>query len=176
MNAAHTVLLGICISCLVGCGATESHVMVSPQPSPSTIQVAMNNPGLSNTSSVDAAQIEGEPQDLANAQAKQSGRKIIYNTSVSLNVESFDGISENVVKLTETHGGFIAGARLGGTSGDSRSGTWTIRIPADQYRAFLSSTGSLGEIVTKTEQTREVTSEFYDIEARVRNKQTEEQR
>jgi len=136
-------------------------------------------PGLGDAIEMAVASTAASPQSttvIPEVTPERLARKIIYTTNISLNVESFDGVAAKVVQMTDQCRGFIAGANLSGASGNQRSGSWTIRLPVEQYRAFLDSAGSLGEIRSKQEQTREVTSEFYDVEARIRNKQTEEKR
>ena len=173
MKYAHPILVGSLVCFLAGCGAQEPHTAIIAQPTAPAVNLAMNSPGLAGSNTTANA---NSAQAAAEARPQQDARKIIYNSSVNLNVESFDGVTEKVVELTETHGGFVASASLNGTSGNARQGSWTLRTLTEKYRDFLTSAGSLGEIVSKNEQTREVTAEYYDIEARIRNKQTEEQR
>lgn len=106
----------------------------------------------------------------------QSTRKIIYTANLNLTVESFGGVADSIVRLSQQFGGFVARANISGNTGDSRQGSWTLRVPTEQYRAFLASAGDLGEISSLNEQTKEVTAEFYDVDARIRNKQKEEGR
>lgn len=181
MKYAHCVLpvVGVCLS-LAGCGSSEMPPQSVSKSAPPVFQMMMEAPGLSGPTdmvAVSAVSTSNQSrQAVPDVSPEKAARKIIYNTNISLNVESFDGVAAKVVQLTETCGGFVAGANLSGTTGNQRSGSWTIRIPVEQYRAFLDSAGRLGEIISKAESTREVTAEYYDVEARVRNKQTEEQR
>lgn len=183
MKNLHCVLLLalLCVPLFVGCGGSsnESQHSFSHLPPPS-LQATNDQMGFAETAEMMVAQATPqqnatEPTKFAPITSPESvTRKIIYNTSISVRVGSFDGIAARVVQLTEQCGGFVAGANLSGASGDQRSGSWTIRLPVEQYRRFLDSAGQFGETISKNETTREVTAEFYDIEARVRNKQTEE--
>ncbi len=184
-DSSRFVIAGTFLSLFVGCGASSHEPPSSlgpPQANsgarPSVHQAMTADAGFVESAEMAVAQAttNNEVKIVPDLSPQKSSRKIIYNSSISLNVESFDGIATKIVQLTDECGGFIAGANLSGTSGNQRSGSWTIRLPVEQYRTFLDSTGSLGELVSKNEQTREVTAEFYDIEARVRNKQTEEKR
>lgn len=103
-------------------------------------------------------------------------RKIIYTANLEMTVESFSGVADSMIQLSQEFGGFVAQANISGTTGNRRRGSWTLRIPSDQYRPFLTSAGSLGEIRSLDEHTKEVTAEFYDVDARIRNKQMEEAR
>lgn len=103
-------------------------------------------------------------------------RKIIYTADISTVVEDFDGMPEQVQELVEQHGGYIANSDLQSSSGRPRSGTWTIRVPAKDYGRFLDAACALGELQQRSEDSQEVTAEYYDVEARIRNKQREEER
>lgn len=166
-------------SLLVGCGGSHSGPSASSDYAPSSANMMTSTAaGFVDTMEM-AVAAPASPQStnaIPEVSPERFARKIIYTTNISLNVESFNDIATKVVQLTDEHQGFIAAANLSGSSGNQRSGSWTIRLPVDQYRAFLDSAGRIGEIRSKREQTREVTSEFYDIEARIRNKQTEEKR
>lgn len=105
-----------------------------------------------------------------------STRKIIYRAHVDVVVESFRDVSTGLMQLCELHGGFIANANVSGQTGTPRRGSWTLRIPSSEYRAFLSSVSDVGEVTSSRETSQEVTAEFYDVQARIRNKQHEEKR
>ena len=185
MKHSHPYLLPVvlCVSFFSGCGASSDGPQQSfTQADSAPLQATANQTGFAETAEMMVAatttqQPDVEPLEVVPQASPESvTRKIIYNTSISVRVESFDGIAARVVRLTEQCGGFIASASLSGSPGDQRSGSWTIRLPVEQYRTFLDSTGQFGETLSKHEHTRAVTAEFYDIEARVRNKQIEEKR
>ena len=167
------------LSYLVGCGASEStsHTSRVPSSTPAPMAPVMQNAkGITGPAESQSAAKRSVTTVTPTVLPNVVSRKIVYNADVSLNVESFDGIPAMVMQLTEECGGFVSGASLSGASGNQRSGRWTIRLPVEGYRTFLDTAGSIGEISSKSERTREVTAEFYDVEARIRNKQTEERR
>ena len=167
----------------IGCGGTssesEQHFLNAESPAVPALANEIEFAESSQLAVVQATvhQPDDAPKKAApNTSPESVIQKIIYDTNISMRTESFNGVATEVIQLTEQCGGFIAAAKLSGASGDQRSGSWTIRLPVEQYRAFLDSVGRFGEMISKTENTREVTAEFYDTEARVRNKQTEEKR
>lgn len=103
-------------------------------------------------------------------------RKIVYTAYMDLVVENFEQVRSQVDELVAQYGGFVADSNFQGSSGSSRSGKWTIRIPVKQYGDFLSAAADLGELESQRTTSREVTEEYYDVEARIRNKQREEER
>ncbi len=106
----------------------------------------------------------------------ESNRKIIYTASVELAVEDFSGTPERVAELARRYDGYLAGSNLSGQTGESRRGTWTIRVPVERFEEFVKSAKGLGEVVRATTDSRDVSEEYFDVEARIRNKTKEEER
>lgn len=112
----------------------------------------------------------------ASADATLVERKIVYKADVDLVVEEFDMVPSRVKTLVEQHGGYIAKSNIRGRPGSPRSGEWTIRVPVANYEGFLSAARELGETRSVRTDSDDVTAEFYDVEARIRNMQQEEER
>jgi hypothetical protein len=107
---------------------------------------------------------------------KPSNRRVIFDSRIDIRVDSFDGTESKVSSLVDRHGGFISDANVSHQVAHSRSGTWTIRVPVTAYRQLLDSVGSLGELESRKENADDVTAEFYDLEARIKNKKLLEER
>jgi hypothetical protein len=103
-------------------------------------------------------------------------RKIIYNAQVTLVVESVGSLEQELEKLCTESGGYIAEKTISGSAHEKRQGTWKVRIPSDRFNAFLASVGRLGEMQQNHIDSQDVTQEYYDLEARISNKQQEEKR
>jgi hypothetical protein len=105
-----------------------------------------------------------------------SKRKIVYRADVDLVVEQFDPLPEQIEAAVKQHGGFVSASNITGSPGSPRSGRWTIRVPVDRFVEFLAAVRQLGEVRSINSTSDDVTAEYYDIEARIRNKQQEEER
>jgi len=103
-------------------------------------------------------------------------RQIIYDADVRLVVEDFEGIPEMIELIVVEAGGFVAQAKLGGHTGSPRSGLWKVRLPVDKYSGFLEQARKLGELESLASNSQDLTEQYYDLEARIRNKQKEEAR
>jgi hypothetical protein len=128
---------------------------------------------------------KAERADKAAGEAKQgeaipSGRtirrKIIYRATVELVVEDFEPVQAKVDDLVKQFDAYLAKSNISGRPGSPRSGHWTVRVPADRYDEFLEAARGLGEIRRVSSDSQDVTEEFYDVEARIRNKKQEEAR
>lgn len=105
-----------------------------------------------------------------------SDRKIIYTASMVVVVENFDQMEQKIDSLVKSHGGFISSANLDRMRGERRSGNWTVRIPVDQYDKFLNAVGNIGVPTSRNQTASDVTEEFVDLEARIKNKKNLETR
>ncbi len=103
-------------------------------------------------------------------------RKIIYTAQVDLVVENLGTSQEKLTRLVKDNAGYIAETNIGGQSGERRSGSWKVRIPVERYEAFMAGATKLGELRTIQANSQDVTAEYYDVEARIANKQVEEKR
>jgi hypothetical protein len=107
---------------------------------------------------------------------KAVARKIIYNADVDLVVDDFDRLEQGLRRLVKESGGYLADADVSGTKGVQRSGRWKVRVPVERFDAFVESAVRLGELQRRQTNSQDVTEEFYDLEARIKNKKVEEGR
>jgi hypothetical protein len=118
---------------------------------------------------VPAAAVAGQPAALQQ-------RKIIFNATIALRVDDLDEAFKQLFDLVEQSGGYISSSQAHGNAGSARSSEWTMRIPGGQFSGFTRNVAGLGEVVTNSMTSQEVTAEFHDLDARIRNKQQEEKR
>ncbi|MBX3436821.1 MAG: DUF4349 domain-containing protein [Planctomycetaceae bacterium] len=158
------------LAALLGCGGAHVGSDTTPLAHQATQPVAyvQQNETASDTQrAVDRA----APDPVA-----PTDRKIIYHAFLQIDVVNFSDAAAGVESIVSRHGGFVATSRLGGRSGSTRSGQWTLRVPVERYRSLVNDLGRLGELREQHETSNEVTAEFFDLQARIRNKQQEEQR
>lgn len=134
------------------------------------------NEGYEEQASEPSADAPGTSVGPPDAEDATRERKIIYTAQLSLLVDDLAGIAESLGQLVQAHGGYIARSDLQTARGRRRSGEWTVRVPVTAYGDFLTAAATLGELQSRREDSQEVTAEFYDLQARLRNKQREEER
>lgn len=59
--------------------------------------------------------------------------------------------------------------QLGGYLVQRDDASITVRVPAAQYRAALDGIGKLGDVLHRRENAEDVTNQYFDLEARLRN-------
>jgi hypothetical protein len=156
----------------IGCGAGEQGSPLADVSGSSADQLAFlqQDDALPEERS-ELAVDPRDPREIAPAD-----RKIIYHAALLIDVTDFGEAAAGVEAAVSRHGGFVASSRLGGQSGSTRSGQWTLRVPVERYRPFVNELAGLGELREQNETSKEVTAEFSDLQARIRNKQQEEER
>jgi hypothetical protein len=103
-------------------------------------------------------------------------RKIIYTATVNLVTEKLSDSARKLADAVKSHGGYIAETNISGAAGSQRTATWKIRVPVPQFDAFMASLGNMGELQDSATTSQDVSEEFYDVAARVKNKKVEEAR
>ena len=81
-----------------------------------------------------------------------------------------------ILRLIKANNGFVAESDHSSLTSTQRQAMWRVRVPVDQFDAFVESVSRLGEVKQQHIGSQDVTAEFVDIEARIRNKQEEEKR
>jgi hypothetical protein len=144
---------------------------------------AASNATYTTSTSEDAAAGGASPSapaggaGLAGAQKSRGlQRKIIYTAEVSLVVDKLSPAQQRLSALVRQYDGYIAQSNIGGQSGSPRTATWKIRVPVTGYQNFLDALTKIGEVQTVSSNSSDVSEEYYDIEARLRNKRVEEKR
>jgi len=179
-SVACSVALLCLFSVISGCSQAGEDASMSSDGMSIMTEEALDSANDANAIALPKTVNEGEIGQAGDAkpdvESEQIQRQIIYTARLNLVVEEFDGVPEMVEKLANSHSGFVANSTLNGSSGSPRSGTWTIRVPVKQYGTFLDAAKAIGEFQSLTTESQEVTAEYYDVKARIANKQLQEKR
>jgi hypothetical protein len=107
----------------------------------------------------------------AGAAALALDRKVIQNTSLDLQVEDVSKSYQSVMNITLASGGFVIDSSTS-ASQDRPQADLTIRVPAAAYESVLEQLRGLAIKVEKeTSNSQDVTDQYIDLEARLRNQQ-----
>jgi len=110
------------------------------------------------------------------AQLVAPDKKLIHNAELELVVGDVRDAAEQIRKLVDLNHGEIDKLEIRDTTGGSVSATLAVRVPASGLENALAEFKKVG-VRTEREQvsTRDVSREFYDNEAHMRNLHAEEQ-
>lgn len=170
------------ILALSGCGSSPEAEMASAPVSAAGGEMSPAENAAETKSVAPGSPVNDSASDAVTATAQlvkaaaAVPRKIIYNATVDLVSDNFSSAQQSLLRLVKTHRGYISETNVSGTTGAPRQGSWKVRIPAVQFEAFMTAVSKLGELQTTHTDSQDVTEEFYDLQARISNKQVEEKR
>ena len=101
------------------------------------------------------------------------GRKVIRTAELELEVRDSTAAIERATRIAERAGGFVARADLSRYDGEQLVGTMTLRIPTERLGTTLTELEDLAvHVLAKRLGSDDVTEEYSDVEARLRNLRT----
>ena len=127
-------------------------------------------------------------ENSAAASGSSSGdinvEKIIYSANAQLETTTYDETISALNALIETYGGFIESSSINGANyyntsrgyTYNRSAYYTIRIPSVNFQTVMTSLSTLGNVPYTNTYTENITTQYYDVQARLTAYQTQETR
>lgn len=106
-----------------------------------------------------------------NAPADMGDVKMIYTAYVEMESTEFDTAAQAIAQLTAECGGYFESSSLS-DRGSTRSATYTVRVPAAQYRTFLDKAGTLCHVTYQEESSEDVSETYYDTAGRLETQKT----
>jgi len=105
------------------------------------------------------------PADIAPSLPMGDLTKIIRTAQITLQLphDSFEGRFASAQDVAELHGGFVQTS-----TGRERAGNLVMRVPSGQFAAAMRDLRALGTVEVQTVHGQDVTSEYVDLQARLR--------
>lgn len=161
---------------LAACGASpatsDRQEATSGSAAPSTEPMAppMEEGGSDSDGMVDVAEAESPAGgELAQNQPALE-RKIIYTASLRLRVDDPRQTAEQLQGLAATYGGYVSSANIYEYSDGVYQGTVQLRVNAEQINAAIASLRDMAtEVLTEQLDSRDVTDQYVDLQARIEN-------
>ncbi len=125
--------------------------------------------------------VDAESAPVANtggytsAQAADVERMVIKNANLSLYVDQPPEAMERITKMAEAMGGFVVAANVYqttlGSGAEVPHASITIRVPAEKLNEALAQIEAETQqpLINKTISSQDVTSEYTDLESRLKN-------
>ena len=99
----------------------------------------------------------------------ESSRKIVYNASMRMETTDYDTTRAALQEAVTAANGYLESTDQGGSKDSgSRYTYYTARIPAENYRSFLTAAGEAGNVTSLNENAQDITAEYVDVEARLK--------
>lgn len=160
---------------LVGVGSLRRAPVVSRFAAPPVI-------GLDRSATVGPAPVsigapsgpEPAPPFAPFAAVPTTERRVIRQAEMTLETGSLEDAVDEASAVAEQNGGYVEQALTG--SDEPRTARLVLRVPADRFDDALEALAKLGQVGHRAVTGRDVTEEYVDLAARVRNLQREEAR
>ena len=187
---AAALIFALVLSLAAGCSSKQTNIPDSVAPSYEEGSTSKN--GFYNDAQSDLAP-PGEDAAVPESTAQkridfspESDQKIIYSGSVGIETTEYDATVSDIKTLIENYDCLI------GTSDESnedqswrdksydtspRASTWTILVPAERFSALMDSIGTVhGHILSKKQDSDNLTRQYHDTENRIAALKVQEQR
>ena len=148
-------------------GGSAAYAMASAPQVASYALDSTNSYDSSSSAVLTSGQLESSTVDSA-AQSTQSS-KIIYTANLTLESKDYDAARTALDDALSAADGYMESSNESTYTGTSRSLSLTLRVPQENYESFLAAAAQAGNLVNKSEQAEDVTSQYMDIEARISN-------
>ncbi|WP_174589717.1 DUF4349 domain-containing protein [Methanocella conradii] len=109
-----------------------------------------------------------------NVYTNLSDRKVIMAASVQLEATEHDKAVNSIRGIAAGAGGYVESSSTWLTAQDKKQTTITIKVPAAQYEQCLSQIKALGKVKSESSSGQDVTRQYIDLSARLKNLQAEE--
>ncbi len=98
-------------------------------------------------------------------------RKIIYSGYLSLEVQNLDETKSSIENWVKSFGGYVASA-----SQNDRYVSMNVKVPSKKFSSAMDAAGTLGQLKEKNVDSRDVSDQFYDLEARLETRKVMRER
>lgn len=126
--------------------------------------------------SMDTAANETTLQSRSGVDAAQQQTKIIYTASLTLETKDYDETRAALEAALAEAGGYMEACDESTYSESARSLNLRLRVPEENYEAFLAAAAETGNLVSRSEQAEDVTAQYMDVAARLENLESQRAR
>lgn len=118
-----------------------------------------------------------KPNSIPIPAAADPTRALILTASIAMRAQDPWGAADRAQAVATSLGGEVMSMSQSG-KGDDRSASLVLRVPAERFNDALRQLRALSdvEVLSSSVDSKDVTEQFVDLEARLRAKQAEEQR
>lgn len=155
------------ISTGIGCGSQAKNATDLPEPA-----AAGGSNRLAVKQDGNPAAVRGE-QAVGGQAVVQ--RRVIYTAQLDVVVADFDKARKAFDNLVAEAEAYVAKSDFSGNIGAHRTGSWTIRVPVARFHSFVQAVATLGQPRRHSTEAQDVTEEYVDVEALIKNLKEEEE-
>jgi Domain of unknown function (DUF4349) len=148
--------------------------LTSRQPAALPARASSNLPAAPGSTGTNAEELS--PSASAPAQAGPANRKLIRNARVDLEVRNFEEAVQQIAGLANEAKGYIATSNSDKQENGKLRGEVVVKVLPENLDDFLEKLRGVGDLKNQTIGTDDVTKQYFDTDARLKNAQAMEQR
>lgn len=140
--------------------------------------VAATGTPMEETAAADAGDSGGADKQMG-ADVPRTNRKLIKTGEVAIEVDSFEAAEANLSAAARSAGGYVSDTSMRTEEVGNQTytrGTVVLRIPAGKFSGFMERVKDEGHVVRSDTGTKDVTREYTDLQARLKNLEAERDR
>ena len=126
----------------------------------------------------------GSSPNTSDESSDLNPEKIIYSADATVETTQFEDTVKALNAMIDSVGGWIESSSVTGAnysnisrgSKTNRSASYTVRVPNDRFDEMMNSLPALGNVPRSHVYTENVTSQYYDTQARLTTYQAQEKR
>lgn len=113
------------------------------------------------------------PDQEALPETNGTQQQVITTSDLTLQSDHPEEAAEEISQVAQRLGGSVESLSTYQASGDAPAGaSLTVRVPSDQLDAAIDQFAKIGEVVSQTRSAQDVTTEYVDLEARIKALET----
>ena len=106
--------------------------------------------------------------------------KLIYTANMTLQTSDYNEAEKTLSALVEQHKGYFESVKVNDSSmyasGSYKHGSYTVRIPAESYEAFINSVGNTCHVASLSQSVKDVGESYFELEGRLETLYTKQER
>jgi len=103
-------------------------------------------------------------------------KKIVKNGNLNLKVDNADEAAEEISDIAKSNGGTVFSSNFFQGKDNTKSGTVSVKVPVNNFEKTFSEMKKVASLVLRESASgTDVTEQYTDLQAQLKNKQTEEQ-
>jgi len=105
--------------------------------------------------------------------------KIIYTANISFETKDYNASNEALNNLVNKYNGYILSSDTWSNEYEGvtyHNGNCTVRIPVDNYSAFMNETNGVGNVQNVSQNQDDITDDYIDVQTRIETYKVQEQR
>jgi len=108
-----------------------------------------------------------------------SEAKIIYTANISFETKDYNASNEALINLVNKYKGYILSSDTWSNEYEGvtyHNGNCTVRIPVDNYNAFMNETNGVGNVQNVSQYQDDITDDYIDVQTRIETLKAQEDR